>query len=329
MVNRSGGAICTASPSIPRSSGPSASTSNSVTAQVRTPGSRSAGLAAVAARNAFTAAGSASSSASTPSRPLSRRGRLAMLPGGEPYGLFEICRTCAAVYRSPAGPVKAQRERPAARSEQAGQRAQGRLHLRLPVGRRADDLGVETQRRVVDEHPAVHLGEVHPPLAGVSERVQRTHDVPPVETEVHGQVVPRARRHDDHGDPVPGDHARDRALGAVAAGHADDVRALGHRLLHEPHQIGPLLQDHRLDPARPALLDQAEALGLAAAAAGVDDQDGVPGRRHRDRPGPGHGDAFCGRRTAQRRPAADRDSPDPTSCPTVAPIRVPMTTSPG
>jgi hypothetical protein len=34
------------------------------------------------------------------------RGRLAMLPGGEPYGLFKICRTSAAVYRSPAGPVK-------------------------------------------------------------------------------------------------------------------------------------------------------------------------------------------------------------------------------
>jgi hypothetical protein len=57
-----------------------------------------------------------------------------------------------------------------------------------------DRLGVDTERHVVDEHTAVHLGEVDPPLASVNEGVERADDVFPVDPEIEREVIPSARR---------------------------------------------------------------------------------------------------------------------------------------
>ena len=97
--------------------------------------------------------------------------------------------------------------------------------LGVAVLLRLDDLGVDAERDVVDEDPAVDGGEVDAALDGVAEGVERADDVVAVEAEVEREVVAGAGRDADerhvgrHGD------RRHQGLGAVAAGHADHVGA--------------------------------------------------------------------------------------------------------
>jgi hypothetical protein len=83
---------------------------------------------------------------------------------------------------------------------------------------------------------------------------------------------------------VAGGDAGDQGLGAVPAGHPDDVGPAGNGLLGQLAQVVARGQDHRVDPAPPGLLDQVEALDLAAARLGVHQQD-RPGRRAHRLPG--------------------------------------------
>ena len=82
-----------------------------------------------------------------------------------------------------------------------------------------DRFGVDTERYVVYEHPAVDLGEVDHPLAPLCERVERSHDVVTVDAEIEREMITRPRRHAHvRESPLGGDRRHDR-LRAVAAGH--------------------------------------------------------------------------------------------------------------
>lgn len=91
------------------------------------------------------------------------------------------------------------------------------------------------------------------------------------------------RRHDDHRHSVPRRHVGDDAQRAVAAGHADDVRARGDRIVRQPPQVLARLLHHGLDATRPAHGHEVDAFGGAVPAAWVDEQHGTPGRRDRTR----------------------------------------------
>jgi hypothetical protein len=150
-------------------------------------------------------------------------------------------------------------------------------------------------------------------------------------------VVAGAGRDDDHRRPVPGGHGCDQRLRAVASRHADDVRPAGDRGLGQGDQVVPRLQHDRFDATCPALDGETDAVGFPAAAARVDQQHGLPGRRD-GRPcrpnassasGPATGDE-PGHRPYRVpvRGGRIRGSPHPTMSPTVAPIAAPTTTSP-
>jgi hypothetical protein len=120
---------------------------------------------------------------------------------------------------------------------------------------------VGAERDVVEEDPAVDAADVDPPLGRV-EGVERRHRVVRVEAEVTGEVVARPERDDDEGQVAlerDGGHRRERA---VAAGHADDVRAIRVELC----QVADL---------DVALLGRARDLGKRACVAGarVDEED--------------------------------------------------------
>ena len=242
--------------------------------------------------------------------PASSRERLPATRGRcRSYGLLETMSSVAPVCLPASGRSKRSSDvgvRPPTRS--GSMRSPG-AQLGLPVRRRLHHARVQAERRVVDEHPAVHRGQVDPPLHPRGERVQRTDRVVPVQAEVLGEVVAGAGRDADVRDaPGAGDRGHHR-LRAVSSGHADHVGAVRDRLLHQLSQVSARFELDGVDAAAGRLRREADPTGLAVARARVDDQHPTPGRRRRRvpaaacRPGrPGPPPAPPPRTAARRRP---------------------------
>ena len=269
------------SPSRPISIGASEVTSNVGVAHDESPLKRSGWPDARAARNAAASARLVSTNATTPSWWVSIRGRLPKPPNVVPYGLLEIWMMWAPWCSTPSAPVNRR-----SNGSLSGPNTWGRVARvvstfasRYAVG--AHDRGVEAERDVVHEHVAVDVGEVHRPLHGLSVGVERADDVVTVEAEVARQVVPRARRHDDHGQSHLDRHGADHRLGSVASGHAEDVHAAGG---HVPDHLEPVLarlQHHRSDATLRALVHEMEAFRLTTPGLEVHEQDASGGGRYR------------------------------------------------
>ena len=146
----------------------------------------------------------------------------------------------------PPGPVQRRSSPLPSGPSDLGQRVEDRPQLRLAVAVALDRLGVDAERDVVDEDPAVDLGEVDAALAAVDERVERADDVVAVDPEVEREVVAGAGRDAGVGQAVLGGDRGDDRLRAVAAGHRERVGAVGDRVAHE------LLRGRRRASARSA-----------------------------------------------------------------------------
>jgi hypothetical protein len=175
------------------------------------------------------------------------------------------------------GPGEPQVEGSRVPAQQIGQHRADRPELGVAVLGGLNHLGVEPERRVVHEHPAVDGGQVDRDIDPVAEGLQRAHHIVAVEAEVEREVVPGPGRDAHVRDaPAAGD-GRDQRLRAVAAGHADHVGAAGDRVVGQPEQVVSRPQHDGLDAAPLALLGQPEPLGLPAAGLQVHDQNGMPG----------------------------------------------------
>jgi hypothetical protein len=124
-------------------------------------------------------------------------------------------------------------------AQQRGQHRRGRLAFGVAVLRRLDDLGVDAERHVVDEHPAAHLTEVDAPLDHLVEGVERANDIVAVEADVEGEVVAGAGWDADQRHVGRRGHRGDQRLRPVTAGHR--ARAIGERgrLLTACHGVRP------------------------------------------------------------------------------------------
>jgi hypothetical protein len=162
------------------------------------------------------------------------------------------------------------------------------------------DLGVGAERGVVDEDPSVDLGQIDRALERRAVRLERAHDVVPVQPEIESEVVARPRRDAHVAKAMRSGHGGDERLGAVASRHAEHVGPVGHGLLGQGSKIRARRQLDGLDAALRRLVEQPEALGLAAARLGVDDEDAPPRRRH---------SAPRARRFAERVPGARAERP--------------------
>jgi hypothetical protein len=76
--------------------------------------------------------------------------------------------------------------------------------LGVAVAGALDRLGVEAEGDIVDEYATVDLGEVHPTLTAINERVERTGDVVAVNAEIEREVVAGAGGHACVGQPALG-----------------------------------------------------------------------------------------------------------------------------
>ena len=124
-------------------------------------------------------------------------------------------------------------------AEDVGHGVEQGADLGVPVARALDRLGVQAERDVVDEHPAVDLGEVHPPLTAVDERVESADDVVAVHAEVEGEVVPGAGRHAGVRQPELGGDRGDDGLRAVPTRHREPVRATRDRAADKCSRSSP------------------------------------------------------------------------------------------
>ncbi len=142
--------------------------------------------------------------------------------------------------------------------ENVGDRVEDRAELGVAVAGPLDRLGVEPQRDVVDEHLAVHLGEVHDTLAAVDEGVEPPDDVVAIDSQVEGEVVAGPRRDAGIGKPELGGDRRDDRLRAVAARHGESVGAAIHGVPYERPQVVAALQLDRLEAALTRLVGEVE-----------------------------------------------------------------------
>jgi hypothetical protein len=75
------------------------------------------------------------------------------------------------------------------RSQEVREHCSRRLPLRVAVLGRLNDLRVETQRRVVDEHSAVDGGQIHTVLDAVCESSESPDDVIAIKLEKRSKLV--------------------------------------------------------------------------------------------------------------------------------------------
>ena len=119
------------------------------------------------------------------------------------------------------------------RTQEIREHGSRRLALGVAVLRGLDDLRVEAQRRVIDEHSTIDGGQVHMALDAICEGVERTHDVITVQAEVKCEVISGAGRNHHVRKTVTGGDRSDERLGAVAPRHPEDIGASGDRALGE------------------------------------------------------------------------------------------------
>jgi hypothetical protein len=109
--------------------------------------------------------------------------------------------------------------------QQRREHVQSGRELVVSVGGSVDNLGIGAEGGVVDEDPVADGPEVNLQLDAVGQRVQARGGVVTIETKVCGEVITSAGGDDKERDAVPGGNAGDQALGAVTAGHAEQVGA--------------------------------------------------------------------------------------------------------
>ena len=205
------------------------------------------------------------------------------------------------------------------RADDVGNRVEERAQLGAAVALALDGLGVDAERRVVDEDAPVHLGEVDDVLAGArAERVERPEVVLAVDAEVEREVVARARRDAGVRQVVLCRDPRDDGLRPVAARHREAVGAAAERRDDERLEVVAGAQHDHLQPALACRADEPRALRPPVPRARVDEEDGMqrglddrqrdahaegaPREDHRDRaaddgePGLGHQSAMQERR---------------------------------
>ena len=150
------------------------------------------------------------------------------------------------------------------RTEHVGRGVEDRAQLRVPVSLALHRLGVEPERRVVDEHPPVDLGQIDAALPTVDERIEGADDIVAVDPQVEREVVAGTGRDAGERQVVLGRDRRHERLGAVAASRGEPVGATGHGVTDQLFQVVAGLQLDRLDPTCPRLVGQVVADGLAA-----------------------------------------------------------------
>ena len=158
-------------------------------------------------------------------------------------------------------------------AEDVGHGVEHRPQLRVPVALALDGLGVDPERRVVDEDAAVDLGEVDAVLASRDEGVEGADDVVAVDPQVEREVVAGACRDAREGQVVLGCDRGDERLGAVTACGREPVGAGCDRVPDELLEIVTRLQLDRLDPTRFGLVGQVVGERLPATGLRVPDDD--------------------------------------------------------
>ena len=150
--------------------------------------------------------------------------------------------------------------------------------LGVAVAGALDRLGVEAERDIVDEYATVDLGEVHPTLTAINERVQSTDDVVAVNAEIEREVVAGASRHACVRQPDFGSDLGNDRLRTVPACHCEPVRATLDRATYQRLEVLAGFQLDRLDATLASLLGELEAFGFPATGARIVEQH-RPARR--------------------------------------------------
>jgi hypothetical protein len=160
-------------------------------------------------------------------------------------------------------------------SHDLGQGPEQHPDLGRPVAGVLHRRRVDAERHVVDEDPTVHLAEVHHSFAAVDEGVQGADDVVPIDAEVEGEVVARARRDAGERQPRLGGDSCHHRLRAVASGHGHGVGTVGDGGADQRPEVRTGLQLDRLDAAGPGFHRQAVPRRLPVTGPRIDEQHGA------------------------------------------------------
>ena len=136
-----------------------------------------------------------------------------------------------------------------------------------------DELRIHPERDVVEEHPPVHLPDVHAPL-GAPERVECRDRVVAVQPDVPREVIPSPERDADERQAALDRDRGDRCERAVATGHPERVGVgpSGDRL-----EVLSLAEEVHVDAPAACLVGELLARRAVAPGARIDDQEGGHG----------------------------------------------------
>ena len=124
---------------------------------------------------------------------------------------------------------------------------------------RRHDPHVQTERHVVDEDLAVDLAQVDGGFTGRPERVECSDRIITVDSEVEGEMVARTGRDAHEWQSIRGRHRGHHRLGAVAAGHAQRIRAPGDRGLGQRPQVVARVEENGLDAPATGLVREMQS----------------------------------------------------------------------
>src|SRR4029453_7708482 len=169
----------------------------------------------------------------------------------------------AAVVFMPTRPSPAHIDFTAARPDYVGHGVEHGADFCFAVAGALDSVGVEAERDIVDEHPTVDLGEIHPALTAINERVECADDVVAVDTEIEREVIAGTGGHACVRQPELGSDRCNNRLRTVPPGHCQPVRAALDCAAYEHLKVIAGLQLDRLDPPPGSPLWGRKALRLS------------------------------------------------------------------
>ena len=151
----------------------------------------------------------------------------------EPIAVVGDEHCSAAVVFVAARPGPAHIDFAAAWADYVGHGVEHGADLCFAVAGALDSVGVEAERDIVDEYPTVHLGEIHPALTTINERVECADDVVAVNAEIEREVIAGTGGHACVWQPeLSSDRGNDR-LRTVPSGHRQAVRTALDRATYE------------------------------------------------------------------------------------------------
>ena len=149
------------------------------------------------------------------------------------------------------------------------------LRFVLSVAGFGDRIGVDAERNIVEEELLPDSSHINLELNSAKRGLECFRWVASVESQIHGEVVPSARRNAGEGHIAVDGHLCNPGKGTVAPCDDQMITAVVHRCVRESTELLSLLADHRFDAKTLGLVHEPYLRRFPTATVRVDNEHGL------------------------------------------------------